>query len=79
MTDIDLRLTRCFSAVLPEIPAGRVQDASVETVAGWDSVALVNLLNVVSEEFGIEIDWGQTEDLTSYAAIRRMIAAHSTS
>lgn len=79
MNDIDNRLTRCFQAVLPNIPAANVAQASVETVPAWDSVALVNLLNLISEEFGIEVEWERAEELTSYPAIREMVVTRTAS
>jgi acyl carrier protein len=74
MNGIEPRLVRCFQAVFPDLPASRVTGASVETVSGWDSIAMVNLLNLVSEEFGIEVEWEHVAEMTSFAALRQMIA-----
>ena len=77
MNDIDARLARCFKAVLPDIPAAQLADATAETAQAWDSVALVSLLNLVSEEFDLEVDWENAGELTSYAAIRNMILSRT--
>jgi acyl carrier protein len=73
MNDLDSRLTRCFQASFPGIAADQVSAASTNTLASWDSIALVNLLNLVSEEFGVQVDWERAEDLQSYAAVRQWI------
>jgi acyl carrier protein len=67
MTDLSDRLKKCFSAVFPDLPLECIQDASVETVLSWDSVAAVTLNAVVEEEFDIEIEADDIVDLTSFA------------
>ncbi|HLV81959.1 MAG TPA: acyl carrier protein [Chthonomonadaceae bacterium] len=71
MTDIQSRLTHCFSAVFPELSEEQIQHASIETVENWDSFAAVTLLAVVQEEFGVQIEDADLMALTSYA---RMLA-----
>jgi len=78
MSDLSSRLTRCFHAVFPSIPADQIPRASAATVEAWDSVNMVNLLAVVGEEFGVEIDWEKADELTSFEAIERMLAAGSS-
>ena len=70
MTDIDARLTKCFRAVFPDLPAQRMAAATPETVPGWDSIATATLLSLVSEEFGIPIDFEIVEKLNSFGGIR---------
>ena len=79
MNNYDARLMRCFEAVFPKLSAEQITQASSETLAAWDSVAMINLINVITEEFGIEADWESFQELTSYAAIREMIAGRSVS
>jgi len=67
MTELSDRLKKCFSAVFPDLPFDRIQDASIETVLSWDSVAAVTLNAVVEEEFGIEIEADDIVDLTSFS------------
>jgi acyl carrier protein len=62
------RLTRCFAAVFPDLPAGEIPGATPARVQGWDSIAHVTLVAVVEEEFGIAIDAADLEHLTSFDA-----------
>jgi acyl carrier protein len=70
MDPIALRLTTCFQTVFPDLPAEEIAAASQATVAAWDSVAAITLVNVVEEEFGIEMDLDQLADLDSFSRIR---------
>jgi acyl carrier protein len=56
MDEQEKRLASCFLAVFPELSEDAVTHASSATVQGWDSVAVVTLLAVVEEEFGISIE-----------------------
>jgi acyl carrier protein len=76
MNDPDAKLIRCFQAVFPDLKPEQIPQASAETVSAWDSVTMINLLNLIAEEFGVEVDWENFQELTSYAAIRDMVAAH---
>ena len=69
MNDIAARLTRCFSAVFPNIPAEQIATASLETVEGWDSVAAATLVVTIEEEFGIEFEVEVVGNLSSYQSI----------
>jgi len=50
------RLANCFGAVFPELSRAEILHASPATVATWDSVAVVTLLTIIEEEFGISIE-----------------------
>ena len=63
------RLIGCFLAVFPQLSKADVSKASSTSVPGWDSVALVTLLATVEEEFGIQVDPEQMDQLTSFDAI----------
>jgi acyl carrier protein len=65
------RLIGCFLAVFPQLNKADVSKASNTSVAGWDSVALVTLLATIEEEFGIQVDPEQMEQLNSFDAIFR--------
>lgn len=69
MTETAETLMRCFAAVFPDLPADRIETASVDTVEEWDSIAAVTLAAVVEEEFGVTIDDTDLPDLTSFSAI----------
>jgi acyl carrier protein len=68
MNDVQIRLMKCFSAVFPDLAAADIPAASMESVAGWDSLASVTLLTVVEEEFGVAIEPEELEHLQSFGA-----------
>jgi acyl carrier protein len=72
VSDSRERLIRCFTTVFPELDASAISRASLETVDGWDSVATINLLAVVEEEFGITF---APEDLPPLTAFERILEA----
>jgi acyl carrier protein len=78
MHSAEERLVRAFQAVFPDLPAGKIRTASQETVETWDSVAAITLINVIEEEFGIEIDFDDLDDLTSFPAILSYVEARTT-
>ena len=64
------RLARCFQLVFPKLkddPA--VSSATQATVEEWDSVSTITLVNVIEDEFQIEIDFEALGDLTSFDLI----------
>jgi acyl carrier protein len=69
MNNTQERLTQCFANVLPDLPVADISGASAESLAAWDSVAHITLLSAISEEFGVEFEVEDYEELTSYAAI----------
>jgi acyl carrier protein len=77
VNNIEARLTRCFSAVFPNLPEGQIPGASVETLAGWDSVAAATLVTTIEEVFGVEFGSEVLDSLTSYQAIVGYLSEHS--
>ena len=75
MNDIQPRLARCFSAVFPNLPEQNITSATLETVAGWDSVAAATLVTTIEEEFGMEFDVDALGNLTSYQSIFDYLSA----
>lgn len=49
------RLVKCFAAVFPSLSALEAPDASIDTVPAWDSSHHFLLMQVIEEEFGIQI------------------------
>ena len=78
MTDLEARLTRCFSAVFPKLPPERISAATPETVDDWDSVRFLTLLTVVQEEFGVTIDDDETETMHSFGSMLDFLRRHGT-
>jgi acyl carrier protein len=69
MDETRQRLTSCFQVVFPDMPAEEVPAASTATVANWDSVAAITLMNVMEDEFGLEMDLDDLADLDSFEKI----------
>jgi acyl carrier protein len=63
------RLADCFSAVFPGLGEAEIAGAAFDTVEAWDSVATINLLTVVEEEFGVRFEPEDLERLTSFTRI----------
>lgn len=66
MDDIKQRLINCFAIVFPDLSEEEIQRASQASVASWDSVASITLVNVIEEEFSMPIDLGEVADLVSF-------------
>lgn len=59
-----------------DIPAEQVgEDASMDTLAAWDSVRHMNLVLALEEEFGVEFTPDQTTALVSSRAIVDVLQA----
>jgi acyl carrier protein len=71
MDEMEKRLAACFSAVLPELTAEEIPQASATTVKSWDSVSTITLIAVVEEEFGISID---VEDPAQFDSFRQILS-----
>jgi acyl carrier protein len=69
MDETEQRLRACFSAVLPELTPEEITQATASSVAGWDSVAMVTLLAVVEEEFGLDLADENPARFDSYKSI----------
>ena len=66
---MEQQLGQCFTAVFPELQGTDLTDASIDTVAGWDSTRMFTLIAALEESFGIQIPEDDTGELTSYPAI----------
>jgi len=69
MDEIAARLVTSFRTVFPALSDSDVQRASQASVAAWDSVAAITLVNVIEEEFGIEVDLDHLAELDSFSRI----------
>ncbi|MGB7437637.1 MAG: acyl carrier protein [Candidatus Acidiferrum sp.] len=80
MDELQTRLTNCFCAVFPELSTEEIIHASSANLRSWDSVAVVTLLTVIEEEFGISIDEDEPAKFDSFQRILvylQEIRAHS--
>lgn len=69
MPDPRDRLIQCFAAAFPELHGERIPLASMETTAGWDSLAVVTLVALVEEEFGVDVAPTDLERFASFEEI----------
>ena len=68
MDETKERLAKCFRVVFPGLAVPR-ESATQENVAEWDSVAAITLMNVIEEEFGIQMDFEALAELTSFGLL----------
>ncbi|HWZ32817.1 MAG TPA: acyl carrier protein [Bryobacteraceae bacterium] len=71
------RLMTCFRTVFGDLSDADLLNASMSTVAGWDSVASITLVNVIEEEFQMQFDYDAIPDLTSFDAVAKYMQANN--
>jgi acyl carrier protein len=69
MPDIKQKVGLCFANVFPGIKPDQLPLASSSSLAGWDSIAHVRLMSSLEEEFGIQLEIEDFEELVSYDLI----------
>jgi acyl carrier protein len=69
MNDIKERLEKCFLLALPDLPTEEIVRASKSSVAEWDSLATVNILSLIEEEFHLQIPDADLENFISFELI----------
>ncbi len=77
MTNINERLVKCFAIALPQLPPNEIPRATQTSVPKWDSLAMVNLLALIEEEFAIQISDDDLTRMTSYQSILDYLQAKS--
>jgi acyl carrier protein len=75
MDDIQQRLANCFRTVFPDLPEAAIPQAEQSNVKDWDSVAAITLVNVIEEEFNLELDLDKIADLDSFDKIAAYLNA----
>lgn len=71
--DIDGRLTDVFRTVLNDHQVQLTDATTASDVEGWDSVAHINLIFAVEEEFGIRLSTADLSALNSVGDLARAI------
>lgn len=69
MNDLRGRLAKCFAAVFPGLGEEEIYRAAATSVGAWDSLATVNLLAVIEEEFGLQVAPDDFENFVSFELI----------
>ena len=67
------RLARCFGLVFPELGPDEIPLASPSSVGTWDSLASINLVAVIEEEFGIQVELEELEEMMSVATVLDLV------
>lgn len=66
MTELRQRLVNCFLTVFPGNSQDLLIDATPDSIAGWDSTNHFLLLQIVEEEFGLQISEQSGGQLLSF-------------
>ena len=70
----ELKLKQVIGSVLG-VPADAIDESTTaDTVDDWGSLAQLNLILAIEEEFGVEIPDEEAADLTSYPLIKLVVA-----
>ena len=69
------RLVGCFKKVFPGMNRSDIPSAVQESITAWDSIAHVTLISLIGEDFGIELDFEDFDEATSFAAFRDILSA----
>ena len=69
MNTIKERLSNCFALAMPELDQADISRASISSVAGWNSIATVNLVSLIEEEFDIQISDADMDNFVSFELI----------
>ena len=73
MNELSGRLTKCFQTVFPDLPEAGISTAKQDSVPAWDSVATIMLVNVIEDEFRIQMDLERLPEFSSFEAIRAYV------
>ena len=71
------RLIGCFKQVFPAINPVDIPAATQEGTLAWDSIAQVTLFSLIGEEFGMDLDFEEFADATSFAAVLDLVCARA--
>ena len=66
MNELRARLLKCFSAVFPRLTEEEILVAAPGAVESWDSLASITLVTVIEEEFKVQVDPEDIEQLVSF-------------
>lgn len=69
MKSFEDQLAACFGLVFPDVPDAELRRASVSSLPAWDSVANINLCCVIEEQFLIELETSELEELISFPLV----------
>ncbi len=76
MNSIDERLVEIFRVAFPELSAENAERAAASSLDAWDSLATVTLINLIEEEFDLEIPPDEAAEILSFAGLRDYVKQH---
>lgn len=78
MNALEENLTACFAAVFPDRSREEIASATRESIPEWDSLASITLLTLVQQEFHIDIDLFELDEIGSFPALSDYLRRHTT-
>jgi acyl carrier protein len=75
MTDLHQRLVNCFETVFPGNSQDSLIGATPDSIAGWDSTNHFLLLQIVEEEFGLQITEPLSGELLSFGEFEAYLSS----
>jgi acyl carrier protein len=67
--DTRSRLMACFQGVFPDLDESAILRLTQAACPAWDSLASVTLVRLVEEQFGMEMDLFDLDELDSFGAM----------
>ena len=77
MSIVRERLEQCLALTLPNVPREELVSASLNATAGWDSLATVNIIFLIQEEFSIQVPEKDLENFASFQLILAYLEARN--
>lgn len=69
MDNTEEKLIKVFETAFPDLSADRIASATQDSTQSWDSVGAITLMNLIEEEFAIQMDFEDLGELTSFQKI----------
>lgn len=76
-SEILARLTRCIASVLDQPQLAITMRTTADEIEGWDSFNHVNIVVAIENEFGINFNTAEMEELHEVGEIVKLIEAKS--
>jgi hypothetical protein len=73
MDDVQPRLLTCFQAVFPGRDAAALLRLNQASEPAWDSLASVTLVRLIEEQFNVQVDLFDMEEIDSFQTMENHI------
>ena len=74
MDESRARLTKCFELVFPDLTEEQIVSATQANTPAWDSVAAITMMNVIEDEFAIQMDLDEVAEFDSFERVLLYVA-----